>query len=238
MQYADTARHIFEHAKRQKRQALDEPSAKRILGLYGIPAPRSAIVDCDVDAGAVLKELGGRVVLKLISPEVLHKSDFGGVALGLEDSDEIRAAMAIMSQRCREKGCRIEGFLLEEQIQGGHEIVIGGFHDSSFGPVVMLGLGGIFVEILRDISFRICPITRTDALEMLDELRGAALLRGARGGMRVPDEIVVDALLSVGGENGLFFQLSDAIGELDINPLIVSPQGAVALDARIVLASE
>lgn len=238
MRIADRARTLFKQAKQQKRRALDEPTAKRILDLYGIRTPRSAVVDGATASDAMLRDLGGRVVVKLISPDVLHKSDFGGVALGVEDAAGLRAAMDAMSQRCREHGYRVEGFLLEEQIQEGREIVIGGFQDPSFGPVIMLGLGGIFVEILKDVSFRICPITRTDALEMLGELRGAALLRGARGRPPVPDDVVTGALLAVGGENGLFFELADQIGELDVNPLIVSAQGAIALDARVVLVSE
>jgi acetyl-CoA synthetase (ADP-forming) len=121
-------------------------------------------------------------------------------------------------------------------VSKGHEIVIGGYRDETFGPVMMFGLGGIFVEVLQDVTFRICPITEADAREMIQDLRAAALLKGARGGISVPDEIIVDALLSVGGEQGLFYELTDLIQELDINPLLANEQGVIALDARIVLS--
>ena len=238
MQVADTARTLFEKAKQRNRHALDEPTSKRILGMYGMRTPRSAVVRNAAELESALQDIGERIALKLISPDVLHKTDFGGVALGLKHAEEVRSAMDAMTGRCHEAGYRIDGFLLEELVQDGHEIVIGGFQDTSFGPVVMLGLGGIFIEVLKDVSFRICPITEADALDMLNELRGAELLRGARGGTPVPDTIVTEALLAIGGKNGLFFQLADSISELDINPLIVSARGAVALDARIILASE
>ena len=117
----------------------------------------------------------------------------------------------------------------------GLEVVVGGLRDPQFGPLVMVGLGGIFVELLADVSFRICPIAQLDAKEMLDELKGAALFRGARGGKPVSREAIVDVLLKVGGEGGLLMTHGEDIAEADINPLIVSESGAVAVDARFVL---
>jgi acyl-CoA synthetase (NDP forming) len=130
---------------------------------------------------------------------------------------------------------RIDGFLLEEMAPAGQEIVIGGLRDPQFGPLVMVGLGGIFVEILKDVSFRICPITRADAAEMLDELKGVALLDGARGRKPASRAAIVDALMKIGGEGGLLMTHAQDIAEADINPLIVSETGAVAVDARFVL---
>jgi acyl-CoA synthetase (NDP forming) len=118
----------------------------------------------------------------------------------------------------------------------GQEMVIGGLRDPQFGPLVMVGLGGIFVEVLADVSFRICPITRLDAQEMLAELKGAAILKGARGRKAVSQDAIVDALLKVGGENGLLLRHAADIKEADINPLIVSESGAVAVDARFILS--
>jgi acetyl-CoA synthetase (ADP-forming) len=118
----------------------------------------------------------------------------------------------------------------------GQEVVVGAVRDPNFGPRVMVGLGGIFVEILADVAFRICPITRLDAAEMLDELKGVALLDGARGRVRASREAIIDVLLKIGGENGLLMQHADDFKEADINPLIVSANGAVAVDARFVLA--
>jgi acyl-CoA synthetase (NDP forming) len=130
---------------------------------------------------------------------------------------------------------RLDGFLVEEMAPAGQELVIGALRDPQFGPLVMVGLGGIFVEVLKDVAFRICPIERIDALEMLDELKGKALLDGARGQAAVSREAIVDMLLQIGGEKGLLMSLSDEIAEADINPLIVSSQGAVAVDARFIL---
>jgi acyl-CoA synthetase (NDP forming) len=132
---------------------------------------------------------------------------------------------------------RIDGFLVEEMAPQGMELVIGGLRDPQFGPLVMVGLGGIFVEVLQDVAFRICPIERNDALEMLDELKGRALLDGARGQPAVSRQALVDVLLKVGGDSGLLLTLGDEIAEADLNPVIVSAHGAVAVDARFILAA-
>ena len=226
---------LVEQARRDGCQSLSEPAAKRVLSACGLRVPRSVVVKHRDEAGTVLERLRGPLALKLVSPDVLHKSDFGGVKLGLLQAADILAGMDDMANRCVAAGYRLDGFLLEEMAPAGHELVIGGFRDPSFGQVIMLGLGGIFVEILRDVAFRICPITQLDAREMLDELRGAALLRGARGGARVPDAVITDVLLAIGGEGGLLTRCADSIAELDINPLIVSARGAVAVDARLIL---
>jgi hypothetical protein len=130
---------------------------------------------------------------------------------------------------------RLDGFLVEEIAQPGQEIVIGGLRDPDFGPLVMVGLGGIFVEVLADVAFRICPITPLDAEEMLGELKGAALLEGARGRAQISKPAIIEALLKIGGENGLLMRHATQISEADINPFIVSEQGGVAVDARFIL---
>jgi acyl-CoA synthetase (NDP forming) len=236
METVKTARQLMEQAKVLGRRTLDEPTSKQVLKEYGIHSPQSLVIHVNEDITTALQKLSLPVVLKLVSPDVLHKSDFGGVALGLSTVDAIQSAMDDMTKRCRENGYKIEGFLLEEMAAKGHEIVIGGYCDETFGPVIMFGLGGIFVEVLQDVTFRICPITKVDAREMIHELRGHALLKGARGGVSVSDYVLIDTLLAVGGENGLFFELKDIIKELDINPLLAREKGVIALDARIVLA--
>jgi acyl-CoA synthetase (NDP forming) len=140
-----------------------------------------------------------------------------------------------MMKRPAIENARIDGFLLEEMAPAGLEVVVGGLRDPQFGPLVMVGLGGVLVEVLGDVSFRICPIARLDAEEMLDELKGAALIRGARGRKPVSREAIVDVLLKVGGESGLLMTHAEDIAEADINPLIVSDRGAMAVDARFVL---
>lgn len=236
MEAKNNARLLIEQAKKEKRRALDEPTSKRILQSYGIQVPRSVVVRSADEIAAALKGLSLPVVLKLVSPDVLHKSDFGAVVLGLSDRDAIAETMQTLTLRCQEHGYQVDGFLLEEMAAKGHELVVGGYRDEDFGPVIMFGLGGIFVEILQDVAFRICPITEIDAKEMLAELRGRALLDGARGGVAVPNSVIIDTLLAVGGESGLLTELGDAINELDINPLLAGEHGVTALDARIVFA--
>ena len=158
------------------------------------------------DLDGALGGLAPPYVVKVISPDILHKSDAGGVKIGLQSAAEVAQAIRTMMGQPVISESRIEGFLVEEMAPAGQEIVIGGVRDPDFGPLVMVGLGGIFVEILADVAFRICPITRIDAEEMLAELKGAALLEGARGRRLVPRAAIVDALIKMGGEAGLLMR--------------------------------
>ena len=214
---------------------LDELSGKRLLAEFGIAVPRSCLVQDTAEAAAAVGKLKPPLVLKVVSPDIPHKSDAGGVKTGLRSAGEVEEAIRAMMKLPAIEGARIDGFLLEEMAPPGQEVVIGGVGDPQFGPLVMVGLGGILVEVQGDVSFRICPIARLDAEEMLDELKGAALLRGARGGKPVSRAALVDALLKIGGERGLLMTHAQNIAEADVNPLIVSESGAVAVDARFVL---
>jgi acyl-CoA synthetase (NDP forming) len=226
---------LITEARAAKRAALDEAAGKQLLASFGVAVPSSLVVQDVNEAVTACGKLNAPLALKVISPDILHKSDAGGVRIGLKNAGEVEAAILEMMRLPAIGGARIDGFLLEEMAPAGQEVVIGGLRDPQFGPLVMVGLGGIFVEILKDVSFRICPITRLDAVEMLDELKGAAVLRGARGRKPVSREAIVDALLKIGGEGGLLMTHADEIAEADINPLIVSESGAVAVDARFVL---
>ena len=226
---------LIAQARAQQRMALDEASGKTLLAAYGVAVPQSRSVKSAIEVDAVFNKLHPPLVVKIMSPDILHKSDAGGVKVGLQSAAEIKAAINAMAVSPKIKGARIEGYLIEEMAPTGQEMVIGGLRDPDFGPMLMVGLGGIFVEVLRDVSFRICPITRLDAQEMLDELKGAAILDGARGRSAVSREAILEVLLKVGGENGLLMQHANDIAEADINPLIVSEHGAVAVDARFIL---
>jgi acyl-CoA synthetase (NDP forming) len=223
-------------ARKQNRSALDEQAGKALLAEFGIAVPQSVIVAGVGEVELKTKSLKFPVVVKVMSPDILHKSDAGGVKVGLQSTAEVEGAIRAMMRQPTIAAARIDGFLVEEMAPAGQEMVIGGLRDPQFGPLVMVGLGGIFVEVLADVSFRICPITRLDAQEMLADLKGAAILNGARGRKAVPQEAIVDALLKVGGENGLLMRHAADIKEADINPLIVSESGAVAVDARFILA--
>jgi acyl-CoA synthetase (NDP forming) len=226
---------IVSKARRAGRNALDENAGKQLLASYGIRVPQSRVAQGVADVDAVMKGLQLPVVVKVMSPDILHKSDAGGVKVNLQSAAEVRLAIEGMLSAPKIRGARIEGFLVEEMAPAGHELVIGGLRDPQFGPLVMVGLGGIFVEILKDVSFRLCPIARIDAEEMLAELKGAAILKGARGSKPASQEAIIDVLLKVGGENGLLMQHAADISEADINPLIVSDTAAVAVDARFIL---
>jgi acyl-CoA synthetase (NDP forming) len=218
------------------RTALDEPAAKAVLTAFGLAVPAGRVVADGEQAAAAAIALGGPVAIKLVSPAGLHKSDVGGVRLGIVGADAARVAVEGLAHAAADHGVATDGYLVERMAAPGVEVVIGGLLDSRFGPVVMLGLGGVFVEVFADVAFRVCPITEADARDMVDVLRAAPLLRGARGRTPVDEAALVGALLAVGGANGLMTLAGGAIAELDINPLIVSPAGALACDARIVLA--
>lgn len=227
---------LIAEARKQNRSALDEQAGKALLAEYGVAVPKSAVVAGAGEVGQKTKALKFPVVVKVMSPDILHKSDAGGVRINLRTPEGVIEAIRAMMQQPMIAAARIDGFLIEEMAPPGQEMVIGGLRDPQFGPLVMVGLGGIFVEVLADVSFRICPITRLDAQQMLAELKGAAILKGARGRKAVSQEAIVEVLLKVGGEDGLLMQHAADIVEADINPLIVSESGAVAVDARFILA--
>jgi acyl-CoA synthetase (NDP forming) len=230
-----TPESYIEQARAAKRAALDEAAGKQLLAAYGITVPKSVVVKGPENVAAAFKDLKAPVVVKVVSPDILHKSDAGGVKVNLGSAGEAEAAIRAMAAAPQIKAANVDGYLIEEMAPAGQEIVVGGLRDPEFGPLIMVGLGGIFVEVLADVSFRICPITRVDAQEMLSELKGAAILKGARGRKPASLDAIIDVLLKVGGEKGLLMRHADDIKEADVNPLIVSESGAVAVDARFIL---
>lgn len=217
------------------RATLDEESGKQVLANYGISVPKSLLVTSPNDAADVFAQLRSPLVAKIVSPDIVHKSDIGGVKIDLRSAQDLNSALHEIEASALKQTDNIQGFLIEEMAPAGHEVVVGGSTDPTFGPVVMFGLGGIFIEVLADVAFRICPITPIDAQEMIDELKAVKILRGARGGMQASEEAIVDTLVKVGGEQGIMLSLEGQVTEVDINPLIVSDKEAVAVDARFVL---
>jgi len=222
-------------ARVEGRSALLEPEAKAILRALGVPVPDGAMVADAAAAATVAEGLGGGCAVKVVSRDVLHKSDAGGVRIGLVGAAAAGAAVEDMAASPALSGVRIEGWLVEAMAPAGVEMVIGAVHDPDFGPLVMVGLGGIFVEVLRDVAFGLVPLSRTDAEAMVDRLRGRALLAGVRGRPAANRAALVDLLLVVGGSGGLLERHGESIAELDLNPVIVSPEGAVVADARVIL---
>jgi acetate---CoA ligase (ADP-forming) subunit beta len=229
---------IIEQAEREGRDAVPEHLGKQILAAYGIATPKSMVISDAAQAEHAWAVLKPPLVAKILSRDVIHKSDIGGVRINLSSLDDLTKAVKEIGDAVSQAGSSIEGYLVEEMAPPGQEVVIGGTINPGFGPVLMVGLGGIFVETLADVSFRICPITAIDGAEMLGELKAAPLLAGARGAEAVSQTAIIETLLAIGGENGLLTELSDVVSELDINPLIVSASGAVAADARFILSGK
>lgn len=217
--------------------APDEAGAKRILSAIGITVPEEEVCETADGAVAAARRIGGKVALKLVSPDIVHKSEAGGVKLGLADDDAVRAGFAAILRNAAvyDPQARVTGVLVSPMVSGGVECVIGLNRDPVFGPVAMVGLGGVFVEILRDVALKLCPFGEDEALAMIRSLRGFPLLDGARGRPKADVRALAAALarLSVfGAEAGPRLQ------SVDVNPIMVLPegQGAVALDAVIELA--
>jgi acyl-CoA synthetase (NDP forming) len=226
---------IIARYRAEGRKALAETDGKRLLAASGIAVPRSVVVRDAASVPGALAGLTPPFAAKVLSEDILHKSDAGGVRLGLNDAAEVAAAIEAMMQVSAIARARLDGFLIEEMAPSGTEIVVGALRDPQFGPAVMVGLGGVFVEVLKDVAFRICPITEADAEAMLDGLRGAALLTGARGKAPVDRAALVRVLMQVGGPGGLMLAHPE-IAEIDINPIIAGARGLVAVDARFILS--
>lgn len=214
--------------------ALSEADAAMVASHYGVPFPRSAVCETADQAAEAAERLGPRVVMKACGAGILHKSDLGLVRVGVEPADA-RATFASLEQAARAHAgdAGYDGVLVQELAPDGEEVIVGVNRDPQFGPVVVFGLGGIFVEVLRDVSMRVAPLTRRDAEEMVREVRGYALLDGARGRARADVPALVDLIMNV---SRMATEMRDRIAELDLNPVRVLPEGkgVIALDALIV----
>jgi acyl-CoA synthetase (NDP forming) len=214
-------------------EALSEHASKQVLRAYGIKTTNDVLCASAAAAVKVAKEIGFPVVMKVSSPDILHKSDAGVVKVGVGSPKEVRAAYDDLLAKAKKanRKARVEGVIVAEMVSGGVETIVGVSQDPLFGPVVTVGLGGIFVEVLGDVSFRVPPFHRDEAQRMVDELQGAAVLRGVRGAKPVDEAALVDTIMKV---QRLALDLADDVAEIDVNPLVVRPRGAVALDALVV----
>jgi len=226
-------REAIDHARKAGRTFITESSADRIASAYGLRTPSSGLARDLADAQTLAEKIGFPVVMKIASPDVLHKSDIGGIVFDIASAPDVEAAYDAIMRRVlhRLPEARIWGVTIQEQLPPGREVIIGVNRDPAFGPILMFGLGGIYVEVLKDVSFRLCPVTRDEARDMIGEIRANALLRGARGEAPADIEAIVDAICRV---SALAMEFDD-ITELDINPLIVGQRGAgaIAADVRI-----
>jgi 3-hydroxypropionyl-CoA synthetase (ADP-forming) len=223
---------IFEDSFKNNTKVITEETAKGVLSEYDISVPEFALVK-DVDSAVTeARRLGFPLVAKIVSPQILHKTDVGGVKIGLEDEESVKAAFNDMYDRLS-KDYDVKGVLLEKMVPKGVEMIVGLQNDPQFGPVMMVGLGGIFTELFKDVSFRVLPLTKEDALEMIEELQGKMLLKGYRGSEPINMEVLTNALLNIGK---LGYDISPYYDSIDFNPVIVYPDSYYVADAKIILS--
>lgn len=227
---------ILKKTKKEKRTLLTEVESKELVKKAGINVVKAKLATTMKEAVALSKEMGFPVVLKVASPDVVHKSDVGGVKVGLANGTQVgkayREIMASVKQNC--PGAAIDGVSVQPMAKPGVEVIMGMSKDAQFGPVLMFGLGGVFVEILKDVSFRIVPLVRRDAAEMIRDIKGYPVLEGYRG--QPPSDVAAleEMLLKLSD----FVDKHPEIKELDLNPVFAYSDGAVAVDARVVLEEE
>jgi len=210
---------------------LKEHEAKKLLAKYGIPITKESIAQSADEALAIASMIGTPVAMKISSPDISHKSDVGGVVLNVSVEDVKTTYNNIISQiKKATPEARIEGILVQQMVPPGHEVIVGLKKDAQFGHALMFGLGGIFVEVYKDVSFRVVPIVRKEALDMISEIKGYPILKGIRGRKPADIDAVASVLVSVSE-----MAQKENIIELDINPLVVSESGAVAVDARAMI---
>ncbi len=207
---------------------LNINKTKQLLGKHNLLSCKGKFAKNSEEAIKAAESIGWPVVIKIISPDIIHKSDFGGVAVGLENEEHLLDAYNKMMKIKRK--AKVDGILVQKMCSG-HEIIIGAKRDEQFGPVVMFGLGGIFVEVLEDVSFRIAPVSRKEAEDMIKEIKGYALLSGARGQKKANIKSIVNMITKV----SKMIMTNKKIAEIDFNPVIVNEKKAVIADARIII---
>jgi len=226
---------VIDRARSQGRTVLTEVESKQILHEAGVPVALAETAATAEEAVAAADRVGYPVVLKILSPDIAHKSDAGGVKVGPGSAAEVEAAFAeiMASVKEREPEARIEGVAVQRMAPAGTEVIVGMSKDPQFGPVMMFGLGGIFVEVLKDVAFRIVPLEAKDAREMVRDIKGFPVLEGVRGQEPADLEALEGLILKVSE----FVEAHPEIDELDLNPVFAYKDGVIAVDARIVVAS-
>lgn len=225
---------IIEAVRGQGRKVLTEPEAKEMLQAAGIPVTREAISKSPQEAAAAAAAIGYPVVMKIVSPDIVHKTDSGAIKIGLRSEAEVRSGFDEIMGRARayKRDAAIHGVVVQEMAQKGIETIVGITSDPQFGTVIMFGLGGVFVEVMGDVTFRVVPVGRQDALDMIAEIKASKILDGYRGYPKADKSAIADAIM---GLSNLAHQFQDEIKEVDINPLLAMEKGTMALDALITL---
>jgi acetyl coenzyme A synthetase (ADP forming)-like protein len=232
----DAVRDVLDKALAEGRDSLTAPEGRRVCEAYGIPTPGEGLASTADDAVRLAAELGGKVVLKIVSPDILHKTEAGGVKVGVSGDDAVRAAFdeIVANAKAYKADAAIDGVQVQQMLAGGQEVIIGATTDPTFGKVVIFGLGGVLVEVLKDATFRLAPVDTDTARGMLDDIQAAEVLKGARGAEPADAAALAD----------IIERLSDLvtdfprIREFDLNPVFARPDGASAADVRILLDAE
>lgn len=231
---SETACNIIQKALIEKRYELLEPEAKEFIKAFDIETPGHRIASSREEAVHVARSLGYPVVLKVVSPDISHKTDVGGVRLDIRDDNGVRDAYDGIIREVTERmaGSRIYGILVQEMATPSTEVIIGGVRDPQFGPAVMFGLGGIFVEVFHAVSFRIAPVEKDEAFDMIHSVKGAKILKGFRNREAADISALAQTIVQVSD----IMVAVEEIKEIDLNPVLVYPKGLKAVDARIILA--
>jgi len=228
-----TVRNILDKVKSEGRTSLTAPEGKLVCDAYGIPVPQEGVAKSAAEASKLATQMGFPVVLKIVSPEILHKTEAGGVLVGVKDAAAVEQGYATIMGNARKYDAKanLVGVQVQQMVQGGQEVIIGAVSDPSFGKLVAFGLGGILVEVLKDATFRLAPASQDDALSMLDGIAAAEVLKGVRGAKAVNREALAAVIQRV---SELVTDFPE-IGELDLNPVFATEKGAIAADVRIVI---
>ena len=228
-----TVRAILDAVKLAGRESLTAPEGKRVCDAYGISVPQEGVANSAAESEKLAIAMGFPVVMKIVSPDILHKTEAGGVVVGIPNAQEASKAYQTIIENAKKykADATILGVQVQQMIQGGQEVIIGAVTDPSFGKLVAFGLGGVLVEVLKDITFRLAPATKADALSMLDGIKAAEMLKGVRGSDPVNREALANLIVSVSDLVNDFPEIS----ELDLNPVFASKKTAIAADVRIVV---
>ena len=227
---------LIEAAIKEGRNSLLEHEADELTKSYGLRLPKAGLARSESDAVSIARKIGFPLAMKIVSPKILHKTDVGGVRLGLNSQSEVRRAFAEIMKNARKVSDRsaIEGVYVQRMAEKAHEFVVGAIRDPQFGPAVMFGIGGIYVELFKDVTFRLAPLSLEEATSMTNDFKAAPLLRGFRGAKPLDVLSTARTIQTVGkmiSENPL-------IESIDINPLLVYEKGAIAVDVRIILRKQ
>ncbi|HUU79528.1 MAG TPA: acetate--CoA ligase family protein [candidate division Zixibacteria bacterium] len=228
---------IIKKAREEDRTFLLEPESKSLIKEIGLNTTNFHVAKNVSEARKIANQIGFPIVMKIVSPQIIHKTDAGGVKLNVKNEKETEIAFNDIISNCKKfnEDAEIRGILIEKMVKSSTEIIVGVTRDPTFGPAIMFGLGGIFVELLKDVSFRIAPITDKDAKEMIHEIKALPMLQGFRGGPIVNLENIVNILLKI---SKLSVDFIKDIKEIDLNPIFAYEDSLLIVDARVILTNQ